>query len=174
MTTKKVGPGPSVEKKLLEGNSSVGSQARDLYCEVCQKPFTGEQSKLEHMRSEKHKRKAERSAAAPPNTNTLGQFKQVSRELHCEFCQKWFTGAESKREHEQSQKHRRKVETFNTEQLLKVSTPSKAVAEKERSHAKECQGLVPALKCSPCRKVFSGQESLEEHLKSRKHLNIVK
>ena len=41
-----------------------------LYCEVCQKPFTGEQSKEEHMKSQKHKRKVEMSAFAPPTTIT--------------------------------------------------------------------------------------------------------
>ena len=169
LNTKKEDPSPSVEKKTLGGKSSIPSQDQedsktgDLYCEVCQKTFTGEQSQLEHMKSEKHLRKVGRSVA-PENTNTLD--KQVSMELYCELCQKSFTGAESMREHEQSQKHRRKVEALNTEDLncekvVNVSAPLNSVDEKQSSGAKECK---------LCQKTFSGQQSMEEHLNSQKHL----
>ena len=107
------------------------------------------------------------------------------------------------REHEQSEKHRRKVESLKTDQLQleKVSAPSKAVDDQKSSSGHECQvcqksfsgqqsmqehlnsekhlkkvsrTLVAALECEPCKKVFSGQESLEEHLKSKKHLSLVR
>ena len=92
LSAKKEDPSPSVEKKPLEGKSSIPSQdqenrqARDLYCEVCQKSFTGEQSQLEHMKSEKHMRK-------------------VLPALECQPCQKVFSGPESLEEHLKSKKH---------------------------------------------------------------------
>ena len=180
LTAKKEDPSPSVEKKLPEGKSSTARETSkdigDLYCKPCQKPFTGYQSKMEHLKSEKHKRKVEMSESAPQHTTTERDSpdKQDSRELKCEVCQKSFTGVESMREHEQSEKHRRKVETG------KVSPPSNTVDEKQNSdkHLKKVSqarlGSVPALECKPCQKVFTGPESLAEHLKSKKHLNMVK
>ena len=75
------------------------------------------------------------------------------------------------REHEQSEKHRRKVEILKAEYLpcdqlqsVKVFTPSKTVDDQESSRGKEC--LV-------CQKSFSGQQSMQEHLNSEKHLKKV-
>ena len=53
-----------------------------------------------------------------PSVEKERNSSKQSQDLHCEFCQKSFTGAQSMREHEQSEKHRRKVETG------KVSPPS--------------------------------------------------
>ena len=178
MATKKEDLSPSVEKKLVERNSSIPSQekenrkgVRNLFCEVCQKPFTGEQSQQEHMKSEKHKRKVEMSASAPQNTKSESLDKQIIGELCCKVCQKTFTGAQSMREHEQSEKHRRKVEALKTlktedlnfvkQQLLKNSNPSMTVDDKQ------------SMECRVCQKSFTGEQSRQEHLKSEKHLKKV-
>ena len=162
----------------MERNSSTPSQekenrkaVRDLFCEVCQKPFTGEQSQQEHMKSEKHRRKVEMSASAPQNTKSESLDKQITGELCCKVCQKTFTGAQSMREHEQSEKHRRKVEALKTlktedlnfvkQQLLKNSNPSMTVYDKQ------------SMECRVCQKSFTGEQSRQEHLKSEKHLKKV-
>ena len=142
--TKKNNPSLSVKKEPSQ------DEAGDLYCKICEKPFTGEQSRMEHMRSEKHRRKVETLNNCAKLVKVSATSADANRSANrCEVCQKSFSGEKSMEEHLRSEKHLKKVSQARL-------------------------GFVPALECKPCKKEFSGQESLEEHLKSKKHLNMVK
>ena len=85
--------GDGVQEKSQSGKQNE----KDLYCEVCQKPFSGPQSKEEHLRSEKHLRKV--------SVAVLG-----SSPLQCLPCNKVFSGQHSLDEHLRSKKHFKMIE----------------------------------------------------------------
>ena len=91
----------SVEKTksdclLLADPSKIAKAQTDtiLECKQCDKIFSGAESKEQHMKSEKHLKKASAS-----NTQVL----------RCKTCDMSFTGKESEAEHLRSAKHLRKV-----------------------------------------------------------------
>ena len=138
------------KEKTRDKVPSKGQQAEPLECLPCGKTFTGMQSKLDHLKSEKHLKKVqdENVIFVPKKEKNSPDEKPKSEELYCELCDKRFTGAQSQQEHLKSEKH-----------LARVSGKGK--------------GSSPPLHCAPCNKVFTGQESLLQHLNSRKHLNMV-
>ena len=93
------------KKKLLENQNDEVSKIRpslkgkeqqtsdDLFCVICQKPFTGLQSKQEHLKSEKHLKKVSQTAQGS------------TQKLECKLCDKIFSGKESLEEHLKSKKH---------------------------------------------------------------------
>lgn len=131
-------------EKIQDKVPSKSEQAEPLKCLPCGKTFTGMQSKLEHLKCEKHLNKVK-------DGNVIfvpKKEKPKSEALYCEVCDKRFTGAQSQEEHLKSEKH-----------LARVSG--------------EVKDSSPPLHCAPCNKVFTGQESLLQHLNSKKHLNMV-
>jgi len=86
--------------------------------------------------------------------------------LQCEACDKRFNGLESWEQHVRSEKHQKKV--LLRVPLTKISGPGVTNAPNSTVAAKSLK-TVQHLQCLPCQKTFSGQESLDEHLKSSKH-----
>ena len=79
--------------KTEENSQNEKPKSEDLYCEVCQKGFTGAQSQQEHLKSEKHlKRVSQYLEGSTPS-------------LHCAPCNKVFSGQESLQQHLNSKKH---------------------------------------------------------------------
>ena len=148
---------PKVEEKHLEQSlNSEASVNEVLECKICQKSFSGIESKDDHFKSRKHLNKIseERLQVNLPKDKTLPRDsgEESATRLYCNLCEKPFTGIESEAEHMKSKKHLNK--------LAEKAHQNNILPKKEENN----------LECKICDKIFTGVESKEEHLKSKKHL----
>ena len=96
--------GGSLQVKLPKNDILPRSSGEDsktsLFCNLCQKPFTGIESEAEHLKSKKHLNKVVEKA-----TQNNIQPKKEENKLECKICDKIFSGVESKEAHLKSKKH---------------------------------------------------------------------
>merc|ERR1711892_351111 len=98
-------PKEGIQQELNENSPAIGQlNGTVLECDLCQKSFSGVESKEEHLKSKKHLIKMSETSLEvifpnkETNTNTL----------ECKICDKIFSGIESKEEHLKSKKHLKK------------------------------------------------------------------
>jgi hypothetical protein len=162
-----------VETLSLGSNTGLNEERRrNLFCDVCQVPFTGIESEKQHNDSDKHKKKV----------RVLEQQKQGEAfPLQCEICNSSFNGQESAKAHFNSDKHKKKASTSLTEGSAlscdacncSFTGPESAAAhfasEKHKKKVSVSLTESSALSCDVCNCSFTGPESAAAHFASEKH-----
>ena len=164
-----------VKKELTNGNCSKKLEDIKLECQICEKSFSGIESKDDHLRSKKHLNKVQENDNEPKmkmeKTNSINavQANQTNvMQFECKLCEKSFTGIESQEEHLMSTKHKKNA-TFKTAPVFLPKVEEKHLEQSLNSEA----SVNEVLECKICQKSFSGIESKDDHFKSRKHLNKI-
>ena len=162
-----------MKKELTNGNCNLKVEDTKLECQICEKSFSGIESKNEHLRSKKHLNKVQENDNEQKmkkektyRINAVEAKQTNERKFECKQCEKSFTGIESQEEHFMSKKHKNNA-AFKTTQVF--------LPKVEEKHLEQAlnKSMNEVFECKTCQKSFSGIESKDEHFKSRKHLNKI-
>jgi len=171
----------SLSSQLQQQCSISEDRGGQLVCLPCGKNFTGEASMQEHMRSEKHLKTVNKSSQLVPQISSQSHKSSSSDTssdclefmFECQPCGKKFNSIESKKQHDESSKHLKLISQGQTHQSDSFTSQILTLCSIENKNSNNISG-VGQIECNPCGKIFSGDVSLQEHLKSEKHLRIIR
>jgi len=171
----------SLSSQLQHRCSIREDRGGQLECLPCGKKFTGEASMQEHMRSEKHLKTVNKSSLLVPLISSQSHKSSSSDTssdclefmFECQPCGKKFNSIESKKQHDESSKHLKLISQGLTHQSDSFTSQILTLCSIENKNSNNISG-VGQIECNPCGKIFSGDVSLQEHLKSEKHLRIIR
>lgn len=151
----------------------------DMECETCGISFTNAKSLQSHMQGKKHQKKVAeaklmaKNLAATKNDESDNDDSEDSNDIHCEVCDKDFTGYMSFASHMKGSVHAKNVKKQKLKQQLE-NMPEVLDKEKGESGSDDDMLQKPYARCSKCQKEFSGPENFKLHMKSATHLKKVK
>ena len=89
--------------------SSLTIKESKLKCDVCNVPFTGPESQKQHNDSDKHRKKvSQMTNGFVADTQNQKPGLQSAADLRCDICSMTFTGPESKKQHMDGERHKKK------------------------------------------------------------------
>ena len=141
---------------LTMSQSSPPQKESKLQCDVCNVVFSGPESQNQHNSSEKHKKKMQQATASSQNAANQSSLPGKDSKLECLICNVSFTGPESQKQHNDSEKHKKKASQMSND----IQNPkfNATIQQKE-----------VFLSCDICNMSFSGPESQKQHNDSEKH-----
>lgn len=165
------------ELKKNEGEHSDGEEAFSK-CEVCKKTFSGVTPYKIHMNSNIHKKNLEKKKIAEEIKEFCSNT-DFSEGYVCKECSKTFTDPLAFKCHLQNNSHEKQKakkalsEFLNAYPEIKYVTPYEKEEGEDESSGDEADPMYYLI-CTLCHFSFSGPESAQDHVKSKKHIAIKK
>ena len=141
---------------LAISQTSMPQKESKLKCDVCNVIFSGPESQNQHNSSEKHKKKMQQATDPSQNAANQSSLPGKDSKLECLICNLTFTGPESQKQHNASEKHKKKASLMSND--IQNPKPLATTQQKE-----------VLLNCDICNMSFNGPESQKQHIDSEKH-----
>lgn len=172
------------QSKTVEGlkakyQSELKSDGEDdsfTNCKVCQKSFSGPVPFQIHMESKLHKKNLEKMKIAEEIKEFCSNVENVTAYV-CKECKKTFTDPLAFKNHMKNNSHEKQktkaalLDFLTSHPEIVFTAPfGDQNAEKNGDTADQEYYLV----CKICSAAFSGPESAQDHVKSKKHTSLIK
>lgn len=165
------------ELKKNEGEQSDGEEVFSK-CEVCKKSFSGVTPYQIHMKSNVHKKNLEKKKIAE-EIKEFSSNTDFSEGYVCKECKKAFTDPLAFKCHLQNNSHEKQKakkalsEFLNAYPEIEYVTPYDKEEGEVQSSGDEADPVYYLI-CKLCHFSFSGPESAQDHVKSKKHVTTKK